>query len=332
MLGGLWNELGKKLAERWLSLLVLPGALYLAVVVGSTALGHHHPFDVPRLIRWITVHAEHPSVGTVGGQAVLLAGVLVSAAAAGMAAQAAGSLVERLALAADWESWPRPLRTIVAGRVGARRARWVRAAHIYHRHRSTAAAARAVGQREDPALRRAAHRAMNRVSPELPARPTWSGDRVNAVVVRLARDHHLDLVTVWPYLWLTLPDATRTELGEARRALARATVLTAWAILYLPLAWWWWPAVLISGTLALTGRARTRGGAATYALLLEAAARLYSGELAGHLGVAQAGPPPTVPEQYDPGGPLTAQTGESLTHLLHSSVPPLPPEFTGQGE
>ncbi|WP_326770755.1 hypothetical protein OG978_44460 (plasmid) [Streptomyces sp. NBC_01591] len=48
-MGGLLSELGKKLAERWFSLLVLPGALYLAVLAVAQTLGHTHPFDALRL-------------------------------------------------------------------------------------------------------------------------------------------------------------------------------------------------------------------------------------------------------------------------------------------
>lgn len=51
---------------------------------------------------------------------------------------------------------------------------------------------------------------MARVSPEEPHRPTWSGDRMHAVNLRLARD--LDLATVWPALWQLLPDAPRQQI------------------------------------------------------------------------------------------------------------------------
>ncbi|MFI9569579.1 hypothetical protein [Streptomyces rishiriensis] len=52
--------------------------------------------------------------------------------------------------------------------------------------------------------------AVARVSPEEPHRPTWSGDRMHAVNLRLARD--LDLATVWPALWQLLPDAPRQQI------------------------------------------------------------------------------------------------------------------------
>ena len=71
---------------------------------------------------------------------------------------------------------------------------------------------------------------------EEPTCPTWSGDRIHAATVRVERDHHLDLATVWPYLWLTMPDSTRAEITAARDALSRATTLAGWGLLCYP-----WP-------------------------------------------------------------------------------------------
>ncbi|TVL90264.1 hypothetical protein [Streptomyces sp. SAJ15] len=320
-MGGLLSELGKKLAERWLSLLVLPGALYLAVAATATVLGHTHPFDLPRLTGQITAWANHAAAGTVGGQVVVLAAVLAGAAAAGLAAQTLGSLTERLGLAADWPTWTPPFRHLAAWRTARRRHRWRTAARTWHDHRERAALARTRGQRTDPAARHAAHQAMIRIALEEPQRPTWSGDRINAAVTRLERDLHLDLLALWPHLWLTLPEETRTEITTARQNLTRATTLTAWALLYLPLTVWWWPAALITAILALTGRARTHNATDTYALLLEATTRLHARHLAHHLGLT----PTDLTDPTTPAGALTPETGDTLTrHLTPSPAPPPP--------
>ncbi|NEA66990.1 hypothetical protein [Streptomyces sp. SID12488] len=315
-MGGLLSQLGTKLAERWLSLLVLPGALYLAVAATTHTLGHTHPFDLPRLTHRITTWANHPATSTAGGQVVLLAAILAAAAAAGLTVQALGSLAERLVLAADCAAWPPPLRQLAARQITRRHDRWTLAALTWHQCREQDAQALAHdGQRTDPARRHDAERAMTRIAPEEPGRPTWSGDRLNAVAVRLERDYHLDLATLWPHLWLILPEETRTQITTARQNLTRATTLTAWALLYLPLAAWWWPAALITATLTLTGWARTRTATDTYALLLEATTRLHTRDLAGHLGL-------------DPTSPLTPETGDTLTHHL-TPTPPPPPPATG---
>jgi hypothetical protein len=100
--GDLWSELSKQLADRWLSALVLPGVLYLAVAAAAHTLGDRHPFDVALLARTITAQAENPAVTGTAGQILLLVAVVVAAAAAGVAAQGAGAFVERAVLAAGW--------------------------------------------------------------------------------------------------------------------------------------------------------------------------------------------------------------------------------------
>ncbi|WP_141747266.1 hypothetical protein [Streptomyces agglomeratus] len=305
------TELGKKLAERWLSLLVLPGALYLAVAATAYTLGHARPFDLHLLTDQITTGAKAPAVATAGGQVVLLAAVLAGAAAVGLMAQSLGSLAEQLHLAADWQTWPAVARRVAGLATKYRRRRWRTASEDWHRLRQDAATARTRGTRADPAARHAARAAMTRISPEHPDRPGWSGDRIHAAAVRLERDFHIDLAVLWPHVWLILPDTVRTEITAARQTLARATTLTAWSLLYLPLAAWWWPATAITAVLAFTSWRRTRTAADTYATLLEAATRLHARDLAEHLGL-------------DP-CPLTQDVGDSLTRHLSPSPPPPPP-------
>ena len=107
------------------------------------------------------------------------------------------------------------------------------------------------------------------------------------------------------------PGPARAEITTARQALASATTLIAWAVLYAFLSGLWWPAALIAIVLAVTGWHRTRIGADAYATLLEASTRLYTRELARHLGVDQA-------------QSLDQQTGDSLTAALHTEPPPAP--------
>ena len=298
-MGGLLDELGKRLADRWLPLLVLPGALYLAVAIAAHTLGQAHALDLQRLITQVIAWAKTPAATTVGGQVVLLAAALAGSAAVGLAAQALGSLAERFTLAGGWRTWKPPLRQLANRQVESRRSRWDATHAAYQRLYELALQ----GKNSDRAERYAAYRKWSRIAPERPDRPTWSGDRVNAVSVRLDRDLHLDLPTIWPCLWLNLPGAARTEITAARQALASATTLTAWAVLYAPLTGWWWPASLLTVILAVTGWRRSRAAAGTFATVLEAAVRLYAVELAHHLGI-------------DRTGPLDQPTGDSLTAAL----------------
>lgn len=303
-MGGFFDELSKRLADRWLPLLVLPGALYLAAAVTASTLGQGNPFGLRLLIRQLAAWAKTSAATTIGGQVVLLIAALAASAAVGMVAQVLSSLVEHVVLAARWERWMPPFRQFAGKRVTVRRRRWDTAHASYSRYYALALE----GSEADAAARHAAYRQRSAIALERPDRPTWSGDRVNAAGVRLKRDLHIDLPTIWASLWLTLPAAVRAEVSAGRQAIASATALTAWAALYALLGIWWWPAVLVAAVLAVTGWHRTRTGANAYAALLEASTRLYSRDLARQLGMH----PSPSPDRM---------TGESLTAVLHTEPP-----------
>ncbi|MET8576099.1 hypothetical protein [Streptomyces sp. NPDC005012] len=307
-MGGLWGELGRKLADRWLSLLVLPGVLYVATVAAAHTLGQRHALDAPFLIQEVTAFAQQPTVTGVGGQIVLVGAIMIASATAGLVAEAVGSLVERLVLAVGWKAWPLGLPAVAGWWVRRRQRRWDDAHGVYHRQRRLALAPDPA-DRPDPAVGRAALARRTRIALERPERPTWSGDRVQAVALRLDRDHSMDLAVVWPYLEPALPEALGARISEARASLVRATTLAGWAVLYAALAHRWWPAVLVALVLAAAARHRTRRCVDAYARLLEVAARLHTPDLAAQLG-------------FEHTGPLTADLGARLTHHLRGSSPP----------
>ncbi|MFD6949879.1 hypothetical protein A6A08_21440 [Nocardiopsis sp. TSRI0078] len=306
-MGVLLTVLGKKLAEQWLTLLALPGALYVAAVVGARTLGRDHTWDLDHLLDQITVWAEDPRIDTVAGQVVVFVAVVAASALVGLAAQGVSVALERVWFAADWASWPRFLPRLVDPLVGWRQQRWVR------RHRAVEQA-----RSPDHQFRSAeghtfevAYDRMARTGVEYPQRPTWCGDRLNALAQRLERDHDLDVAVVWPHLWLVLPDQVRLEITEARQGLGRATTLVAWGVLYLGLVVWWFPAVLVFAVLNVVGWWRTRAATEVYATLVEAAVRLHVGDLAERVGV-------------DYSGLLTKQVGQDLSNRLRASFPSAP--------
>jgi hypothetical protein len=309
--GGFGAELGKSLADKWLSLLALPGALYLAVSATAGVLGQSQTLNVSRLVRQITAWAHDPAVTTAGGQIVLLAALLAASVATGLVARALGAAIERGVLAADWRSWPGPARVLARRRTQARQRRWDEAHREYSGRWAESARALALNHRLDPEARQAALRTRTAISVERPDRPTWSGDRIRAVSVRLLRDHRLDLALLWPHMWLILPDVERNEIIATRSAVARATELGAWAVLYAALAYVWWPAGLIAVLLGMAARWRTRDATDGYARLVEAAVRLHARELAQLLGI-------------DDTGPLPADAGDRFGELLGSAPPVVP--------
>ncbi|APC34622.1 hypothetical protein [Nocardiopsis dassonvillei] len=306
-MGDLWAELGRRLTERWVSTLALPGALYLAVATAAYALGWSGAWDAGHLAERVTGWAADPRVDTFGGQALVLAAVLAGSTAVGLVARGSGWLVERLWTAADWERWPPPLRGWTGRWVRSRRARWDRLRGEVERARN-GEAEQARGREEAFAK---AYDRMARVSPERPERPTWCGDRIAAVRTRLARDHRADLAVLWPHLWLVLPEEERVEVTAAREDLSRATGLTAWGLLYLPLTVWWWPAALVAAAVAGIAWVRARSAAGNYATLVEAVVRLHAVELADRAGVAHE-------------GAFSGELGERLTLRLRASMPPAP--------
>jgi hypothetical protein len=302
--GGFLAEFGKKLAERWLSLLVLPGLLYLGALVTASTLGHRHPFDVDRITNRLNARTTSPDTTSPSGLVLILLATLLAAAGAALAAQALGSLTERVWLADRWQSWPPPLRRLAESRTSSRAQRWASATETYQRQLDTKSAQRASRAETSTEVDLSeASRGVARIAPEHPARPTWIGDRIHAVTTRLHREYHLDLATIWPHLWLSMPETTRTEITTARQSLTRAATLAGWGLLYLVVGALWWPGLLIAMTIAGTAWQRARTATDAYALLIEAAARLHTAELARSLG-------------FDHTGPLNQQTGWALTCLL----------------
>ncbi|MFE3196320.1 hypothetical protein ACFXHA_45495 [Nocardia sp. NPDC059240] len=312
-MNGLWSELGKKLAERWLSLLVLPGVLYLAVVAVGITLKHSHALDIGELREQIAAAASNPAVTSTSGQVLVLTSLLICAAAVGLGAEAIGTFIERITLAARWQQLPPPFRHAVAGWVSWRQKRWDTAHRTYHleRRRFDAAAAANLAAEPSPKPIHKAARTRVRISLERPERPTWSGDRIQAAVLRLDRDYQIDLNTVWPHLWLALPDPVRDQVNQARAAMSRSATLEAWALMYLPLSIWWWPAGPLSFVLAITASRRFHTSTDTYAQLLEATMRLHATTLAEQLDIVHA-------------GPLDTTLGHALTYHLNASQPPPP--------
>ena len=317
---GFLTELGKKLAERWLTLLVLPGALYLAVALVAHVEGHRHPFDLSRPGQWVSEWVSKPAVAPPGELVVALLAFLLASAAVGTAVQGTAGVIERLWFAEDHQRWPRPLRDLADAQLRRRRAQW-NTQHAKYRaavnERAQAVAqARADEMAEPRAQAMADNRpagrddeqrrtwnALTRVAIHKPARLTWVGDRIYAVTRQLDDEYRLDAATVWPALWLTMSSTAREEIARSRELIARAAALCAWGLAYLALGVLSWPVVFVGLILVVTGWARSRRCAEDYARLLESAFRLHGGDTARALGIAHR-------------GVMNAQTGWALTLLL----------------
>ncbi|MET9064332.1 hypothetical protein [Streptosporangium sandarakinum] len=334
---GFLDELGKKLAERWFTLLVLPGLVYLIFVAGAVTLGHSHPFDPVVLRDAADRLAARPAASAPGTVALGATAVLAAAAAAGLAAGVLGRLAER---AWSFPGHRRPARLLAERR----RRRWREADARVHRMVVAAVRAQtsgpaaagpakeapattgpakktqattgpakeapaAVGRPAEEAAEEAAEglaeaiSARNAIALCLPRHATWIGDRLYAMDRRVHDAYDLDLTGAWPRLWLVIPDTARAELTAARDAHAAAARLAGWAVLYLSVAAVWWPAVLVATVVGATAWARARATTASLADLVEASVDLYGRDLAVQLGL--------------PGdGPMSRETGLAITSVL----------------
>lgn len=293
------ETLAGRLAERWLTLLVLPGALYLAVAIAATRLGHAHWYRLDLLRHDLTRIAAEPAVRSPGTVALALAGLLAASAVAGILNQALGTLFR-----ATWFARPRGPLTRALTRRRARR--WDAADQRFREATVVAGEAQLVSEPGTADLIRQAEEraaARNAIGLVRPSRPFAAGDRMAAADQRVLNRYALDLASAWPRLWLVLPDATRSALQEANGAVAAAQRLAGWAVAYLLLTVLWWPAVLIAVACLAVAWRRAASAAGTLADLVESAIDVYGQTLARSLGVRSP-------------GPLDRETGAEITALV----------------
>jgi hypothetical protein len=289
---GFLGEIGSKLADRWAALLALPGLLYLAAVTAAAVLGQQHALSYPFLSRKITAWAASPVLKSAGGTVLIVAAILAGSVFAGLAATAGGRFIEIL--------WTLPGRYPPA--------RWL-ADWRKTRSRDLKAIADnpgSSGQQVAKAIRQA-----NRICLIEPDCPTWIGDRLRACHERIRKTYGLDLTAAWPRLWLIVPDTVRTELAAARDAFSAAARLSAWAIFYVILGIWWWPALVVALITATAAVIKGRLSTSNLADLIESTVDLHGAELGPQLGLP---------------GPLTPDTGRQLTtRMLKSRWDPASP-------
>jgi hypothetical protein len=298
---GFLAEVGKKLADRWLDLLVLPGVLWVAALIAATRLGQEHPFDVGRLRVWLDGEAAHPSSHSLATVLLAVVGLLAAAAAVGLGASALGGVLQRAWVLPGWR---RPLTWVVS----ARQRRWDKATAKLRK--AIAVAANPAAHHQDPArAARRMHEAEQRRSAlgvSRPERPTRIADRFYFTAIRINSAYGLDLDLAWPRLWTVLLETLRTDLATAQDAYTAAARLTAWGLLYTLLGIAWWPAIVPGVTVVAAGWLRARAAAPVLADLIETAADLHTGDLAAKLGI-----PATAP--------LTPVTGQAITRVLRKT-------------
>jgi hypothetical protein len=239
-------DLGRRLADRWLGAVLLPGLLFVAAAGCGLVLRHSSGLDAARLGDRLDGLGERLS-SRPASVALLLAGTLLAAGAAGLAAQGLAAAVRRL--------W-----------VARRPHRWV----AWRRRRARAARGGGAGGPDR----------------YLPARATRIGDRFRLIDERIDAQYGLSVALVWPRLWLLLPETTRPVIRGAHVRYQDSTELTAWGLLTVLLGLIWWPALPVGAGTVVVGHYRGRRSAEALAELVEAAVDTHQRQLAEAVGVA----------------------------------------------
>ncbi|MEW2299932.1 hypothetical protein AB0958_08105 [Streptomyces sp. NPDC006655] len=277
---GFLDEIGKQLAGRWMTLLTIPGLLFLITTAAARGLGHSMDFSRAgdRLRHLTPAHGEPPAT-------LVLSALVVLALAtfAGLLAHWMSAAIEELWLT-PWHLWPAgPL-------LRNRRRRWARAHWRYQQADQRRELAELAGLAQTAeaharvAVQQAARR--NHIALTRPRHAGWMTDRLDGCGSRIMGQYGLDLDMVWPRMWLLLPEPARTEVRAARERFSQASGLAAWSVLYVVVGCvWWYPTALgglAAGFLAWTRARRAVGGLAD---LVESSMDVHSPLLAEHLGV-----------------------------------------------
>ncbi|MER5386366.1 hypothetical protein ABT040_40060 [Streptomyces sp. NPDC002688] len=256
------TELGKKISERWLSLLVVPGFLFVCAVANAAWLGHGHALETDLLVNRsaVAAHGLEHRPAKVAVFAVLL---LLAATGAGIVAAGAAGVVNRV--------WLDQVRLPLS---------WLDRRDRLQRLRSRLVAWR---RRRDERVGRP-----GRPPQYLPARVTWIGDRVRLTDERVRYQYGMHVALVWPRLWLVTSDAVREHVQAAYDRYTAATGLAGWAFLYLSLGLRWWPAAVVGVIAGGVAWRRARTAIEAFCLLAEAAIDTHQQQLATSLGITLA--------------------------------------------
>jgi hypothetical protein len=114
--------------------------------------------------------------------------------------------------------------------------------------------------------------------------PTRAGNTLRAAGARPTWKYGLNAPALWPYLWLLLPGAARSEIGQARAALDSLVAAGIWPLAFACFCftlWAWWAAPAGTGVLLASCLFWLPARAGVYAGLVEASSDLYRGHWPG---------------------------------------------------
>ncbi len=300
-----WSSINGKLADR-VAAISAPALVFWLGGLLAWSLGHGGLHALAEPTRWLSKQASVT-------QAAVLVVVIAAAGASGLIVTRVTLPVLRL-LEGYWPRWPPPLvklRRRLTKRVSTQAAEdldaWLALQQKAERSDDDLA--------EMYRLERVMHR---RPDPPGPYQPTRTGNILRAAEGRPGIKYGLDAVTVWPQLWLVLPEASQQELAAARAALDSSVAAIIWGILFCLFGVWTLlalPAGLLVAVVAAVGWVPAR--AEVFGSLLEAAFDLNRTALYRQL---------RWPLPDNPGAEITQ--GRLLTEYLWRGSDRAVPHFT----
>lgn len=299
MLGTLGADLGRKIAERWGSLLGSPALVFWTGGLLAWTWAHGG-FTGPdsgwgELERW---WAQSFGTTSVVVQALFAVVALLLVVGSAQLAELLVFGALRL-LEGYWPRWARPVRNgviFVRGKaVGRRIERW----------RTLARRRKELTPNE-----RSEYAVLNRWRMGVPAdpgdrMPTKLGDVLKAAESRSRHRYGLDSVVCWPRLWMAMPETARVEVATARVRLDDGARLWLWSAFFgvwTVFAWW---ALVLALMGMVVGYRVALAASSSYGQLVQACYDLYRRDLYDAMGQDF----PTEPRHE-------VETGRRLTALL----------------
>lgn len=262
MLTNFWDAMGTKLADRWLALSV-PALVFWSGGAVAGALGDGSFTRLAMVSAWLE------TLSPIAQLAVLVA-VLLAVAASGVVVARAGTSALRLLEG----RWPWPLHTCADDRALKYEMRAGLDVALFEKladlDQSGTADAAQQAEYADVSSR------LRRLPARPPFMPTRVGNLLRAAETRPEDKYGLSVATVWPHLWLVMPEISRKELATAREALDDSVTALCWGLLFVaftPWSWWALPVGLVVAAAALLYWVPER--AEVYVDQLETAIDLY---------------------------------------------------------
>lgn len=279
------ESLAGKLADRWLALVAGPGLTLVAAVFVAMFMRWHRA-DAGRL-RHLRDEITTSTSWRPGSVLLVLGSILTLGVAASILIRAIGGVTEQI-----WMAEYRLSDNFSRG-IEKRRQKWEDAQLAV---RTTRAAYRAAVESGAPVERQRELAELLRrhlvrrdglgLASAPPCRPTWMADRMTGVALRVRAEFGVDLASVWPRLWLVLPENARNDVTTALQSFRSATRTAGWGFLVtLVGVVLWWPDAAAGVVVSLIGWRNGRAAVRELANVVEACVDVYSGSLGQTLGV-----------------------------------------------